>query len=254
MQFEESLNAKALHCLYLTNLNYRTAFRSLPSVTFKSRMTVLYLLETNLLLHITEIKCTDFLNFHQNVLKYLAYSPEPSIFVVSFSQKKKKKLLGNICLLLCNIQKYQGIKRHVRKCLRVFLFQLPSPKATTEWFTAFHRENYQWTQKAKRDTEGYSVGSSSYSHALLQLIPLHSGSFERSCLDGAWSAWNSTSQAWTWINRVSGQARAVMKSRWVEFSSFEKKEEEETWNSHIWTYFGMFPEEENEKKKKKRIG
>lgn len=61
---------------------------------------------------------------------------------------------------------------------------------------------------------------------IMAAYPPHSGSFKRWCPDFAGSTWNSTSQAWTQITRASGQAKAVMKSRWVEFSSFEKKEEE----------------------------
>lgn len=69
--------------------------------------------------HIAAIKNIGFLNFHQNFLKYLANSSECIIIHIQIAFYPKKNLLGNICFLLFNIQKYRGIKRRVRKCVWV---------------------------------------------------------------------------------------------------------------------------------------
>lgn len=52
---------------------------------------------------------------------HLVYSPEYSIFHIL-------EVLGNICLLLKEISKYQGIKPCVIKMPSVFLHQLSSLK------------------------------------------------------------------------------------------------------------------------------
>lgn len=134
---------------YLTKLGYRKALKSIISHCWHSGWGVYTWSKVIFYAKLLQLKQ----NLHQKLLKFLAYSLEYVIFHMQTAFFFfLKNLLGNICWLPCNIPKYRGTKRRVRKCLQGFSFQLSSLEVTTVWVTTCHRPSYQSTEKAKWDS------------------------------------------------------------------------------------------------------